>query len=121
MDRDDAGELLRIFNCNVEQMGVGGRAGDEAGVAERLDFRDDVDVVGLREEGKGVKLVGREGVFVRDKLGSRGEAESGSLVVCNAEVDGVELPLGAEGDEAAVGVERFRYAGGVNHEAADFW
>ena len=103
----------------VEQVGVSRRARDVTRVSERLHFREEIHAPRSAVLGELVQFLRREGVGVRNEVRDGGEPERRALVVSEAELQSVELPIGAEVDHAAVVGERFRNAGSVHHQAAD--
>ena len=102
-------------------MGVCGRAGDVASMSKGFQFGDEVDTMASSVLRQVVELFGCESMIVKEEIGDGGEAHCTTLVVGDAELQGVELPVGAEIDDAAVVGERLGDAGGVEHEAAEFW
>ena len=102
-------------------MVVCGRASDVSGMSEGFEFGDEVDTMAASVLRQVVELLGCESMIVEEEIGGGREEHCATLVVGDAELEGVELPVGAEVDDAAVIRERFGDACGVEHEAADFW
>src|ERR1700757_4965981 len=58
-------------------------------------------------------------MIMGDELGMRFETESRALIVGQAKEDGVQFPVMAEVDDAAVEVRPLGESGGVDHDAAE--
>ena len=98
---------------------VGG-ARDVAGVPEGLQFRNQIDAMAARVLGKQLQLFGRDGIVMGHQAGDSCESQCGSLMVGQAKVKAVHLPVRTELDDPAVVIKRLWDAGGIHHQAAHF-
>src|ERR1700733_948314 len=101
-------------------MSVGWRTRNVSCVPERLQFRDQVDTVALRVLNQAFQLFGSKCISMGHKIGNRREAHRTPLVVSQAELKGIQLPVRTELYHPLVVVHGLRNAAGVYHKPAYF-
>ena len=115
MDRNHAREFRIALRIGIEQMGVCGRSCDVTGVAEGLQFGNQVDTVPAGIMRQFAKLLRRKRILVEQETGRGGKPYGAALVVCYAELERVESPLLAKIDHSPVVTEGLWNPARIHH------